>query len=100
MSEVTDIILITFIGDGAEKDGEHPNADILWTRLKKVDDLAGGNKCMQCDVFMAAENHLDQQAFLKRFHAVKWESPERVQLLLKGEHDERFTLYHPGFPRT
>ena len=99
MSEVTDIILITFIDDGAERDGEHPNADILWPRLKKVDDLAGGNKCMQCDVFMAAENHLDRQAFLKQFHAVKWEVPERVQLLLKGEHEEYFTPHHLNFPR-
>ena len=104
MSHVTDIILATMIDDGAERDGEHPNADRLnaylienhggWL-LEKVDDRAGGGKAMQCDLFIAAINHLNIPEFLKAFHEIEWEAPEYIQLMLKDEHDERFKIYVP-----
>ncbi len=106
MSHITNIILITVIDDGAQQDDEHPNVDILNTffqknghgkgiKINQVDGYAGGGKAMGCDVFMAAINHLNMAEFLKAFYAIQWEAPEYVQLLLKDEHDERFSIYEP-----
>jgi len=104
MSHVTDIILSTMIEDGAKRDEEHPNVDQLngylienygGCFLVKVDDKAGGGKAMQCDLFIAAINHLNIPKFLKEFYKINWEAPEYVQLMLKDEHDERFSTYEP-----
>lgn len=104
MSHVTDIILSTMIEDGAKRDDEHPNVDELnqyliehyggWV-LVKVDENAGGGKAMQCDLFIAAINHLNIPEFLERFYEIAWEAPECVQLMLKDEHDERFSIHVP-----
>lgn len=101
MSVVTDIILVTFLNDGAKRDNEHPNADRLSAYLErehdrdlqKVDEHAGGDKMMQCDVFMAAINHLDKDEFVKLFRSIEWEWPEKTQLMIKGEWDDRFEIF-------
>lgn len=104
MSHVTDIILSTMAGDGGNRKEEQPNVDKLnkflsenyggW-HLVKVDEKAGGGKSMQCDLFIAAINHLNIPEFLDAFNHIKWEGPEYVQLMLKDEHDERFKTYEP-----
>jgi hypothetical protein len=101
MSHVSDIILITAIEDGAAVESDHPNADRLSEYLREnhkssliqVDGHAGGNKAVQADVFMAAINYLDIPAFVAAFKSVHWEIPECAQLLIKDEHDDRFTEY-------
>ena len=104
MSHVTDIILSTMLGDGDAKELRYPNAGMLSEYLKKnydgyelvkVDGLAGGGKAMQCDLFIAAINHLNIPQFLEAFFSIEWEAPEYVQLMLKDEHDDRFTVYTP-----
>jgi len=103
MSHVADIILITMIEDGADTEDGHPNADKLNDYLKEnhnganlvmVDGYAGGNKHMQCDVFMAAINYLNIKDFVKSFQGIDWEYPEGSQLLIKDEHDDKFTVYN------
>lgn len=103
MSVVTDIILVTGIDDGGAED-EHPNADRLSAYLErehnghhllKTDGHAGGNKAMQCDVFMAAINFLDHDAFVEWFRSIEWESPEKAQLMLKCEDCDRFEIFTP-----
>ena len=104
MSHVTDIIFITAIEDGADAEAGHPNTDKLSeyiarehnnNKLLKVDEHAGGNKAIQCDVFMAAINYMDIDTFIAWFHTIKWEYPESVQLLIKDEHDDQFTIHVP-----
>ncbi len=104
VSHITDIILTTAIDDGASQDGMHPNVDILNHYLQvnhgsgvlvQVDGRAGGGKAMQCDVFMAALNHLDMPSLLRVFYGIQWEYPESVQLLLKDEHCVKFMVYTP-----
>ena len=106
MSHVTSIVLITATEDGAEADDEHPNVDQLNSffqnnghaqgiQMSQVDSYAGGGKVMGCDVFMAGINHLNTDEFLEAFYSIQWEAPEYVQLMLKDEHDERFTTYEP-----
>ncbi len=50
---------------------------------------------MQCDIFTAAITYLNIPDFLKYFYSIEWEIPECVQLMLKDEHDDRFTVYRP-----
>ncbi len=104
MSHVTDIILITFIEDGGKFGSQNPNADKLieyleenhQRALNKIDSAAGGDKSMQCDVFAGAINHLYIEKFLDHFKKIEWENPECVQLLIKDEHEDIFTIYTPG----
>lgn len=104
MSCVADIILVTAIEDGAEREDEYPNVEKLeralqqiqqrpTMRLVKVDGYAGGDKAMQCDVFLVAVNYLNVGRFLDAFRAIRWDMPECVQLMIKNEHDDAFTIY-------
>lgn len=102
MSHVTDIILITSIEDGADLESDNPNVDKLKGYLEKehnghtllkVDGHAGGNKAIQCDVFMAAFNYFNIDAFVRLFKEMQWQYPESAQLLIKDENDDAFTVY-------
>jgi len=61
----------------------------------KVDDFAGGGKAIQCDLFIAAINHLNISEFLEEFYQIEWEAPEYIRLMLKDEQEERFSIYVP-----
>lgn len=107
MSRITDIILLTGMDDGGGED-EHPNVDRLnaalhheqgyddaskdWP-LVQVNPHAGGTKVFCRDVFMAAINHLHTEEFLAAWRAIPWEDPYMVQLLIREEGEEKFTVY-------
>jgi hypothetical protein len=102
MSNVTDIILITAIDD-CSSDGvanHYLLSKFLITNhkgsfLRQVDGIAGGDKNFHSDVFMAAVNYLEPEKFLSAFYAIKWDNPQRVQLLIRHEADNDFTVYTP-----
>ena len=98
MSHVTDIIIVTMLDDGGGEDC-HPNVDLIAEKagiwFEKASDKVGGNKAMQADVFLAAVNCLDIDNFVSIFGSVKWEYPDCVQLFLKDEHENVFTVYNP-----
>ena len=50
---------------------------------------------MQCDVYMAAINYLNKSEFINYFHSLKWQSLDSVQLMLKDERENKFTVYEP-----
>lgn len=105
MSIVTDVILVTAICDGAMgKDDSHPSVDQLnrwlagstgrsFNQLVRVDQHAGGSKAMQCDVWMAGINMLDEDALVEAFLAIDWQDPDSAQLMLKSEQADRFRVY-------
>jgi hypothetical protein len=104
MTDITNVILMTSIDDGAWMESDHGNADILYEYLRnnyqgdslaKVDEHGGGRKRMSCDIFMAAIDYLNKEKLLKKFHAIDWQQPEQVQLLLKGSKDNVFQVYCP-----
>ena len=104
MSHVTDIVLSTMLGDSKHSGEEHLSVNQLnkylienyggW-HLVQVNHNAGGGKAMQCDLYIAAINHLNISEFLEAFYKISWDAPEYVQLMLKDEHDKRFTIYVP-----
>jgi hypothetical protein len=104
MSRVTDIILVSSIDDGGSRRDQPVNVQRLdrWLqerhpgyRLIQVDAQVQGPKAMQCDIFLGAVNYLDREDFLAAFHAIDWELPGCVQLMLKGEEEDVFTVYLP-----
>jgi hypothetical protein len=106
MSTITDIILVTAIDDGGQFEDDHPNAEKLsqWLRDDHESSNVGltimpsrpieNGRAIQCDIFLAAVNHLHTEAFIAAFRAIEWQHPDCVQLMLKGEHDDLFTVYH------
>ena len=85
MSNVANVILATC--------GEADKAKELYRQFAEVDSMAGGNKCMECSVVMAAINYFDLEGFLKEFNAIEWMSPECVHLMIMGQDDDIFTSY-------
>lgn len=105
MSDVTDLILITALNDGGGE-YEHPNVDRInnWLanthngfRLKPAHPKRadGDYGVMQCDVFLGARKLLNLAGLLEVFHSVPWDCPENVQLLVKKEEEDRFSIHLP-----
>lgn len=107
MSHITDVILVTALGDGdsgENEERENPNVDRLnlWLAaqplnaglglLVKVNECTRG-KALQCDVFVTAFNYLDIDKFVALFRSIPWEFPEQAQLMLKDENDDVFNSY-------
>ena len=105
MSSVTDIILIAMINDGSndQDKSKHPNADIISNYINqnhkyglvKIDPYAGDEKAMQCDIFMCATDGLDTAGLIELFNSIKWQDPDCVQLMLKDEQDDAFSIHTP-----
>jgi hypothetical protein len=97
MSHITDIILVTRCCYGDDYDREATAIDVLQQALDcvliRVDERAGGDRLMQCDVYLAAVSHLNIDAFIRLFKAAPWHDPDCVQLMLKDEEDLIFTVY-------
>ena len=99
MSTITNIILIT------ECMCDPKGVETINTYLKyeyghgliQVDDYVGSKskRAFEADVYMAAYNVFDTEAFLKGFYSIKWEYQECIQLLIKLQDDDKFTVYAP-----
>lgn len=106
MSHVTDIILMCSLAeetaDGpGTTDGPTPAIEKLnaWLKesgrppLVRLDSAAGGNKAFQGIFAAAAFNDLDIPEFRSAVASVEWESPDSVQIAIKDEHEETFSVY-------
>ena len=59
-------------------------------RFVKVDDYAGGTKCMEVDLYLSAHNYLNESELIKDFLEFK---EEGYQLFIQGQDDDYFTTY-------
>lgn len=64
--------------------------------LVRVDARGGGFKAMQCVVSIGAFNYLDIPAFLAFAWSLDWHSRDLVQIMIKDEEEETFTVYRHG----
>jgi inhibitor of KinA sporulation pathway (predicted exonuclease) len=92
MSHVADILLLTSIEDPGIEDAQKWLRENNWPALVEISDHAGGNKVMQCEVWSAAINYFAIEDFVAVVKGIRWEWPESVQLLVKDEHEDHFTL--------
>ena len=103
MSDISDIILTTA---GYEEGRPDPNGDPIaylnaWllethhepNAFRQVNAHAGGKRSMNNNVYLAGINHLDADGLLKAFRDAPWNEPECVQLMLKKEEDNLYTMY-------
>lgn len=107
MSHVTDILVLASCLDEPGEtatDGAIANLNAyLRSDLVRLDEMAGGSKAMQATVWAGAYNYLNIEEFLAKVWEQKWELAADVQVLLKDEHDDRWTLHsnpnHSGEPQ-
>jgi hypothetical protein len=92
MSYVSNVILLTFIEDQGIKDVQ------LWLSragagsLKQIDGFSGGTKAVEHEIWAGAYNWLDIPEFIKAVKSASWMYPSDVQLLIKEEGDDLFSL--------
>ena len=92
MSCVSNVILLTFIEDPGIKDVQ------LWLSgagalpLNQIDKFAGGTKAVEHEIWSGAYNWLDVPEFVKAVKSANWAFPSDVQLLIKEEGGELFSL--------
>jgi hypothetical protein len=100
MSVVTDVIVLVSLAEEDPEDTFPPIDKInnwllahgQYVGLNHLNGNEGGHKAWQADVFGGAFNHLDISEFARMVAMVQWKSPDRVQLLVKGEEDEVWGL--------
>jgi hypothetical protein len=51
----------------------------------------GGEKNMECTVYLAAFNYMPLDRLVAAIRAAKWRDPDDVQLFVKDEDEQRFT---------
>ena len=104
MTDISNVILITAMDDGACAHSDHAHADLIndfltrhyqGDRLNKVDHHGGGKKAMPLDMFIGAIDYLDRERLLEFYNQIPWDNPDRVQLMIQGRKDNGFTLYKP-----
>lgn len=96
MSRVTDVILTFSIGDvaGMEtvnrvlRDESEGQAFVLTSAHEPQDEVSGGGKRLQASVAMGAFNYVSDEVLIEAVRSHEWKMPERVQIFVKGEHDE------------
>lgn len=105
MSWVTDVLLLFSLGEVYDDEGQEigeviPLSNINawleehgWRNLDNLDGYVNTGKPMQSRVYGGAFNFLTIDEFIKVVKAQAWREPHNVQLLIKNEEDEKFTLY-------
>lgn len=105
MSWVTDVLLLFSLGEVYDNDGEEikeftPLSNINawlqengWRTLNNLNQYVNTGKPMTSPVYGGAFNFLKIDEFIKIVKAQAWREPHNVQLLIKDEEDEKFTMY-------
>jgi hypothetical protein len=102
MSEVTNLIIATALSENVE----YLKSKFRDFKLNKIpfnivsvetESLPktwyGGSKFLEVNLFIGAYNYLDLNALIVFMRSnIAWESPESVQLIVKGQHDEKFKI--------
>ena len=52
----------------------------------------GGTKFLEAPLYIGAFNHLDINQFINHLRTIHWEFPELVQIIAKGQEDDKFTI--------
>ena len=58
----------------------------------------GGTKMLETPLFIGAFNHLVLEDLIVWLKGIKWEEPENVQLIVKEQEDDRFSIYDFSSP--
>ncbi len=104
MSWVTDVILLFSLEEDYDEEmgslGEEAPINYIndWLEDNEYGQLfpppfeAGNGKMLGSNIWVGAFNNLDVEEFISILKVVKWQAPENVQILVKGEESPKFTL--------
>lgn len=56
----------------------------------------GGTKFLEAGIYIGVFNHFPLTEFVDHLKQIKWESPEAVQVIYKGQDDEKFNIIDIG----
>jgi Tfp pilus assembly protein PilW len=103
MSRVTNAILTTHVGSSVAPDQEIASVnqflrahEVGGGEFKDVTRGAGGYKYMECRVYLSAFNHADTHLIEKAVQQAPWLDKEMVQLFVKEQEEELFTVRYSG----
>ena len=101
MSQVTNAILTANVGRQPDDELASVNEFLRANRIgggefKDVTDHAGGYKRVECRVCVAAFNHAETKQIVRAVEQAPWREREAVQLFVKEQEEERFTLRYQG----
>lgn len=51
----------------------------------------GGTKFLECELLLGAFNYLNLDKLIAHLRTIQWTFPDNVQLIVKGQDDDRFT---------
>lgn len=88
MSWVTAVMVTASIMDDDKL--EHLSA---FREMNEISEAFGGTKHPQVPVYAAGFNYLDIRKFIEHVRSISWERPDRVQIFIKDEEDDVFTVH-------
>ncbi len=95
MSYVTNVVVTTACGDlivydEDEQTSAPPAMEPLGLR-RVPEELPGGSKGMECEVYLGGFNYLQVDEMLNAVLSIEWEFRDQVQVFVRDQHDEKFT---------
>jgi hypothetical protein len=104
MSRVTNAILTANVGPDGHADAEIDSVNRFLREtegggcgdFREVTTHAGGTKNMECRVYVSAFNHADTEAIVRAVDQAPWQDKEMVQVFVKEQEQELFTLRYSG----
>jgi len=105
MSQVTNAILVAHVGRRPDDEIAVVN-EFLRTNgvgggeFRDVTDCAGGSKHLECRVSLSAFNHADTNHIVEAVRQAPWRDRETVQLFIKEQDEELFTLRYCASPKS
>ena len=98
MSTVTNVIFVTSVDEYEATQALQRISSFqfgtYWEPIK--DEVAGGNKNLECEVYIGAFNRFDEEKFVDELKMVKWKYPEELQVMVKRQDDDQFTTIFVG----
>lgn len=104
MSLVANIILKTHAGE-PDENAQHLNeyfareyksqCNAGRPMLVEVGDHCGGIKGFECNLYIGAVNYLMKDKLIEAFRGMRWQWGDCTELMIQGQDDDQFTVYHP-----
>jgi hypothetical protein len=108
MSNVTNLILTISCSDDKTENIQLVNSFVyrgIQMNLVSVDhnknmstrtSWYGGTKFLEAGIYIGAFNHFPLAEFIDHLKKIYWEYPESVQVIYKGQDDEKFSIIDIG----
>lgn len=108
MSNVTNIILTISCSDDEIEKIQQVNSfvyrglqmNLVSADYNKVGETGtrwyGGTKFLEAGIYIGAFNYFPLTEFVDHLKKINWEYPEEVQVIYKGQYDEKFSIIDIG----